>query len=84
MSTKCANAHCSACHHPDEGKLFRLDLEIANTAGATQLRTVFVWLCSRCAREMNPRVEVAGNTVRVLLATIHGAISRKPAAATVN
>jgi hypothetical protein len=72
MSTrKCANSSCSACHDSNEGKLFRLDLDIANAAGLVRQEVVFIWLCSRCARRMNPSIEITGNTVRVLLATVH-------------
>jgi hypothetical protein len=78
MATKCANPSCSACYHRDEGKLFRLDFEIASTAGATQHKTAFVWLCSRCAQQMNPRVEVTKDTVRVLLAAVQSTMPKRP------
>ena len=78
MPTKCANPLCSACHHGDEGKLFRLDFEIASTAGATQHKTAFVWLCSHCAQQMNPRVEVTRDAVRVLLAAVHSKMPKRP------
>ena len=79
MSAKCANASCAGWHPSDKGKLFRLDLEIASTAGATQHKIVFLWLCGNCARRMNPRVVVAGDTVQVLLAAA-GPARGKPAA----
>ena len=68
MFTRCANPSCAGWYPSDEGKLFRLDFEIASTTGPTQNKLVFLWLCGNCARRMNPRVEVAGDTVRVLLA----------------
>ena len=70
MYGRCANPACSTSRHPDQGKLFRLDIEIGNSNGATQLKTAYVWLCDRCARRMNPRIVVSGNTVRVLLAAL--------------
>jgi hypothetical protein len=70
MFGRCANPVCSCSRHPEQGKLFRLDVEIGNSAGATKIRTVYVWLCDRCALRMNPRIEVAGHTVRVLLAAL--------------
>jgi hypothetical protein len=70
MFGRCANPACSTSRHPDQGKLFRLDVEIGNTAGMTKIKTAYVWLCDGCARRMNPRIEVAGNTVRVLLAAL--------------
>ncbi len=86
MVARCANPACSsACHRPEEGKLFRVDIEIANKAGTTEQNTAYVWLCSRCARVMNPRIEVAGDTVRVLLSAVHQRWSGgRSMAATVN
>jgi hypothetical protein len=84
MFTRCANPSCTGWYPSDEGKLFRLDLEIASTAGATQQKIVFLWLCGNCARRMNPRVEVAGNTVRVLLAAALPAPGKPAVMATVN
>jgi len=70
MAEKCANPLCSSLRRPDEGKLFRADIEIGNLAGRHQTKTAYVWLCDRCAVQMNPRIEVSGNTVRLLLAAI--------------
>ena len=67
MQGKCANRLCSSLRTADEGKLFRLDLDIGNAAGENQRRTAYVWLCDSCAREMIPRIEVAGDTVLVML-----------------
>jgi len=78
MSAKCANPLCRASHHWDEGKLFRLDIEIASTAGGTKQKTAFVWLCRRCAQQMNPRVEVTRSKVRVLLATVPKTMPMRP------
>jgi hypothetical protein len=85
MVGKCANGSCSASQNNGDGKLFRLDLDIGNTAGTTQRKTAYIWLCGRCAPQMNPRVEVAGSTVRVLLAMVHHPLPIAPSsAATVN
>ncbi len=67
LANKCANGSCSAVRNHDEGKLFRLDIQLADTAGHNELKTMYVWLCPRCARRLNPKVEVSGDTVTVLL-----------------
>lgn len=84
MSARCANPSCTGSCPSDEGKLFRLDLEIASIAGATQHKIVFLWLCGNCARRMNPRVEVAEDTVRVLLAAAPPALGKLAATAMIN
>ncbi len=66
---KCANSSCPAVFHGDEGKLFRLDINLGNIAGQSQRRTVYLWLCAQCAREMDPKVEVIGDRVTILLAS---------------
>jgi hypothetical protein len=68
MSGRCANPMCSVPRLPEEGKLFRLDIEIGNADGTCGTKTAFVWLCGQCSQAMNPKIEVAGNTVKVLLA----------------
>ena len=71
MSGKCANLGCSisgSSLHP--GKLFRLDINLGNAAGECQRKTVYVWLCSRCAQQLRPKVQVVGDTVRVHLSKI--------------
>lgn len=70
MVGKCANAWCSASRQPDGGKLFSVEINLSNQAGEQQRRTVFLWLCARCAREMSPRVDVCDNKVSVRLAAI--------------
>jgi hypothetical protein len=68
MSGKCVNKACSASFHdPDEGKLFRIDIEIGSKSGGNERKTEYIWLCGRCARTMNPRIEVAGNVLTVRL-----------------
>ena len=75
MLGKCANRWCSSLRTGDEGQLFRLDIDIANTAGENQRKTAYVWLCDPCARQMSPRIEVAGDTVLVRLGAIsHSAV----------
>ena len=64
---KCANRSCSTSHAQDEGRLFRLDIDIGNAAGETERKTAWVWLCTACARQMSPKVSVDGDTVRLAL-----------------
>jgi hypothetical protein len=68
MVGKCANNCCAVTRHPHKGKLFRLDLEIGSNAGGDECKTEYLWLCSRCALEMHPKVVVTGNTISVRLA----------------
>jgi hypothetical protein len=70
MVGKCANSWCPTPRHPrhrHEGKLFRLDINLGTMAGGDERRTEYIWLCDRCAREMHPKVEVNGDTIKVLL-----------------
>lgn len=67
MVGKCANSWCSAIRHHHEGKLFRFDIDLGNAAGENQHKTDYIWLCGRCAEEMHPKVEVAGDTITVRL-----------------
>jgi len=67
MFGKCANGWCSATRHYDEGKLFRVDIDLGNMAGEYQQNTTYVWLCAQCAKEMAPKIEVAGGSVTVRL-----------------
>ncbi len=82
MCSKCANAACSASYRSYEGKLFRFDLVIDNAAGRTEQKTAYIWLCSACARKMEPRIKIGLNVVRILLAAVHGA--QLPLAAVLN
>lgn len=85
MYGRCANPACLAPRHRgDDGKLFRLDIELGSSAGERQRKTAYVWLCGRCARLLSPRVEVADHTVRLLLATIRSEPSSRPPAKVVN
>jgi hypothetical protein len=70
MPGKCANGFCSSLRTGDEGKLFRLDMDIGNTAGENHRKTAYVWLCDSCARRMRPWIEQAGNSVLVRLGAI--------------
>lgn len=70
MVAKCANPSCPALfRYLHEGKLFRADVHIENSARQSQRKTEYVWLCGRCAREMAPKIEVSGNAVIVRLFT---------------
>jgi hypothetical protein len=80
MFTRCANPSCIGSCSSDGGKLFRLEFEIASTAGATLCKSVFLWLCGDCARRMKPKAEIAGDTVRVLLAAAPQMEPGRPAA----
>jgi hypothetical protein len=70
MVEKCANSWCSATQQNHQGKLFRVEIDVASTNGHTRQETTDLWLCARCAAEMNVKVEVAGDTVRVRLSKI--------------
>lgn len=71
MSGKCVNNACSAHFHgPNEGKLFRIDIEIGSNSGGDERKIEYIWLCGRCARTMNPKIEVAGNVLTVRLLAI--------------
>ncbi len=70
MVGKCANARCAALRHGHEGKLFSVEINLANRSGQQQRRTMSLWLCPRCAGEMFPHVEVHDDTVSVRLAAI--------------
>jgi hypothetical protein len=67
MASKCENRCCPATRKHDEGKLFRLDLDLGSNGGGSERRTEYMWLCPRCAQRMHPKVEVNGNTVTVRL-----------------
>lgn len=66
MSGKCANQLCTNSSRQN-GKQYRLDINIGSQSGKSQMKTEFIWLCEECAARMYPRVEVVGNTIRVLL-----------------
>lgn len=67
MPGKCANRCCLTPRRQHEGKLFRLDIDLGNKAGADERKTTYIWLCASCAQEMHPKVEVNGDTVKLLL-----------------
>lgn len=67
MVVKCVNRYCGATRHHDEGKMFRLDLDLGNKSGGGECMTEYIWLCPDCAQRMHPRVEVHGDTVTVRL-----------------
>ncbi len=73
MSNICANPSCSVLRHPDNGKLFRAEIEISGASEVHQRETAYLWLCDGCARQMKPESEVAGEIIRVLLAGSSGA-----------
>jgi hypothetical protein len=67
MVGKCANSWCPTTRSHDEGKLFRLDIDLGSKSGKNECKTEYIWLCDRCARVMHPKLEVAGNTVTLRL-----------------
>ena len=68
MPDKCANNWCLTTRHHQEGKLFRLDLDIGNKTGREERKTEYVWLCAQCALEMHPKVVITGDTISLRLA----------------
>ena len=86
MTGKCANGLCSASRYQGEGKLFRIDVDLGRKSGEHQWKTAYVWLCSRCAQEMYPKIEIAGDAVRVRLARIGPILlpKKSPVSARVN
>lgn len=81
MSYTCGNPSCSVSRHPDNGKLFCAEVEISSATEVLQRKTVYVWLCDYCARQMKPDSEVAGKIIKRLLAQSCGAAT---VASTVN
>ena len=67
MVQYCANRRCTTVRRGNQGKLFRLDIELGNLSGRDEHKTEYVWLCASCAQVMHPRVQVAGDTVTLLL-----------------
>jgi hypothetical protein len=67
MVGKCANKCCLTPRHPNEGKVFRLDIDLGNKAGGSEHKTAYIWLCANCATKMHPKVQVIGNTIQLLL-----------------
>jgi hypothetical protein len=67
VKVKCVNRCCSATRHHDEGKLFRLDLDLGSRSGDGEHMTEYIWLCADCAQRMHPTVEVGADKVTVRL-----------------
>jgi hypothetical protein len=67
MTVKCVNRYCSATRHHDEGKLFRLDLDLGSKNGGDESMTDYLWLCADCAQRMHPTVEISEDKVTVRL-----------------
>ena len=70
MVGKCANDFCATPRKQSEGKMFRVDVDLGNSAGQSELKTAYLWLCPRCAVTLIPKIEVAGQTVKVRLSKI--------------
>ena len=67
MAQYCVNRRCTTVRRGNQGKLFRLDIELGNLSGRDEHKTEYVWLCAACAQVMHPRVQIAGDTVTLLL-----------------
>jgi hypothetical protein len=67
MDSKCANRYCLTTRHHDEGKLFRLDLDLGSKTGRDEHHTEYMWLCTECSQRMHPKVDVSGNSITVRL-----------------
>jgi hypothetical protein len=71
MVGQCVNSWCPTpptLRHNQDGKLFRLDINLGNKAGGDERKTEYIWLCAHCALEVHPTVVVTGNTISVRLA----------------
>ena len=68
MSDTCGNPSCTVSRHPDNGKIFCAEIDIGSATEPHQRTIAYVWLCDRCARQMKPESEVAGEIIRVLIA----------------
>ena len=73
MSETCGNPSCFVSRHPDNGKLFCVEIEITSATEVHQRKIAYVWLCDGCARQMKPESEVAGEIIRLLIAQSSGA-----------
>jgi hypothetical protein len=67
MVAKCANTCCPTLRRQNEGKTFRLDIDLGNKAGGDERKTAYIWLCACCAQQMHPKVIVTGNTISLRL-----------------
>ena len=64
MAVKCVNHYCTATRHDDEGKMFRLDLDLGSKNGGSERMTEYIWLCADCAQRMHPRSKSARTRLR--------------------
>jgi hypothetical protein len=78
MGMRCANHCCNAVRQSDEGKLYRLDLELGSLRGEDEHRTEYLWLCSECASYLRLRVQAHGDSVQVRLSARDSAPPRIP------
>jgi len=66
-SIRCANHDCTATRRNDEGKLFRLDLEVGSVTGESEHHVEYLWLCPKCSLTLQPKVRVCGDSVQLRL-----------------
>ena len=63
MIGNCANRSCTTLRRPNQGKLFRLDIDLGSLSGTDEHLTEYIWLCRTCAQVMHPAVEVTRDSV---------------------
>jgi hypothetical protein len=68
MVETCANHCCAAVRRSNQGKLFRLDIDLGSRSGEDEQMTEYIWLCASCAKLMHPKVEVTAESVILRLA----------------
>ena len=77
MIENCANRSCTTLRRSNQGKLFRLDIDLGSFSGADEHLTEYVWLCRACAQVMHPAVEVTRDTVILRLTKNDPMIARE-------
>lgn len=74
MARNCANRSCATVCRPNQGKLFRLDIDLGSLSGTDEQVTEYIWLCAACAQVMHPEVEITRDSV-ILRLTKNDAMS---------
>ncbi len=67
MAQTCANSLCTTARRSNQGKLFRLDIDLGSLFGTDEHLREYIWLCGGCAQQMRPKVEVTRDTVTLRL-----------------
>jgi hypothetical protein len=55
MFAKCSNYWCSASRHPEE--VLPVEFQLGERLGDGQTYAVRLWLCTRCFRDMKPKLD---------------------------